>query len=192
MYSSAPVTFDFIIILGFGNIYRNDKGDTRYEKSLSVGFNYKDTETKVRAGIAYKGDVDYSQNYTLSEFKDKLKSFLLKGDVDSFVNTFEIVKSSTITKAEANKLKNKYVTIVASLRSEIKLFDFKASEKRRIIYDKKSETSKDKATEELRSILSERDSKQSELNFLLFEGFKDMPYIVRKMFFNEISKNHLV
>lgn len=117
---------------------------------------------------------------------------MLKGDVDSFVNTFEIVKSSTITKAEANKLKNKYVTIVASLRSEIKLFDFKASEKRRIIYDKKSETSKDKATEELRSILSERDSKQSELNFLLFEGFKDMPYIVRKMFFNEISKNHLV
>lgn len=192
MYSSAPITFDFLIILGFGDIYRNDKGDTRYEKSLSVGFNYKDTETKVRAGVAYKGDVDYSKSYTLSDFKDKLKTFLLKGDVDSFVSIFEIVKSSTVTKAEANKIKNKYVAIVASLKAEIKLFDSKAGEKRRVIYDKKSQIPKEKFIEELRSILNKRDSVQLELNSLLFEGSKDMPCIVRKMFFNEISKKHLV
>ncbi len=182
LYYSKPVTFDYMLIIGNGELYRNEKGHVRYKQSISLAFDFKDTNPSVRAGISILNNVDYSKKYTVDEARNKIHDFLKNPTIEDFVSIFEIRRSSTVSKSEIRDTVKNLVSKVTILKKQINKLDKKSSDLRSFLI-KYPDVLNDK--QKLLEVIEERKEKQKEINSIYSDGLKDLPYIIRHHFCNE-------
>lgn len=182
-YYKKPISFDYLLVLGTGETYRDDKSNLRHVNTISLAFDFKECEPTIRAGAGFRGAVDYSQSYTIEELRLKIKAFLKNPSVDYFIKIFDIRQSKHITEKEINKTVRKLVQRVVELKDKVKtlqdeLYSMKMNVK----------NNPDLLTNKIRGLFTSKkeevDSCKKELQKIYDDEIKDMPYIIRKTFLN--------
>ncbi len=182
-YYKRPISFDYLLVLGSGETYRDEKSNMRHVNTISLAFDFKQGETVIRAGAGIRGAVDYSNGYSINEFRPKLKEFLKNPSIDFFVKLFGIKQSKHVTEQEVSKTVRKLIKRVVELKEKIKslqdeLYSMKMNVKHK----------PDLLTNRMRGLFTSKKEEvakyQGELQLIYNEEIKNMPYIIRKTFLN--------
>jgi hypothetical protein len=193
-----PVTFDYMAVYGIlGEVCHNEKGHVRHTRSMALCFNYK-TEETVRASVVLskEGQVEYSKEYTVPEFKILLKDFVDQNKecpdsytlMENFISTFGIVVSSTFSRSEINQIKIAYVKQVTGLRDVIRNADKKKVTINQNIRDAKTEEEKTMYIQRLNDLKEMVKTANADMVRIVKHDFKNMPADARKYFFESLKK----
>lgn len=190
MYTSKPVTFDYVALLGFGGVYHDLGSHKRFVNTISLAFSYTDRETPVvRAGVCHRGHVDYSLEFDIPTAKKLIAEFLTNPTTDNIVRLFNIVQSSKLNDSAVRAFKAPYLERVNALKVKI-------DDKREILrikrdkyYDLlKKRIDDSKLNSEVHSLVKEVENLQREMRHIFKEETKDMPHVVRHSFNKETEQ----
>jgi len=190
-YHSNPVTFDYVVILGFGGIYHDLGSRKRFVNTIALSFSYTNRENPVvRAGCSYRNQVDYSAEFDVTAMKVLLKSFLESPTADRFVSIFNILRSSKLDSAAVRQFKAPYVEKANGLKSKIDVVRESLRTKTNHFYDlqRKNDGNLEKVRKEVAVLNNELAGLQKELNHIFNEDTKNMPHVVRHSFNKEMEQ----
>lgn len=190
-YHSNPVTFDYVVILGFGGIYHDLGFPKRFVNTIALSFSYTNRKTPVvRAGVSHRNKVDYSAEFDVDTMKGLLKVFLESPTAERFVSIFNILQSSKLDNAAIRQFKAPYVEKANGLKSKIEVVRESLRTKTNHFYDlqRKSDGNLEKVRKEIAKLNDELDVLQKELNYIFNEDTKNMPHVVRYSFNKEMEQ----
>lgn len=201
MLVAGGITFDYIGVFGLiGDVFRNEKGHTRYAQSIGICINYKEEQT-VRASVVLnqRGDAEYSKSFTVPEFRSLLKNFVStysdctdrKALLDGFISTFGIVTSASLTKAELNKIKESCVQTVVKLHGIMERDRLAQHDARRAIREASSEFEKSLQVQRLNDLIETANQATLDVTHIVKHEFKDMPVVARNHFFDDLRNKKI-
>ena len=196
-----PVTFDYMAVYGIlGDVCHNEKGHVCHTRSMAMCFNYKNEET-VRASVILdkEGQVEYSKSYTVPEFKVLLKAFVEQNTacidphmmMKNFIATFDILVSSSLSRAEIKKIKDSYVKQVTALRDVIHNAGKTKVTINQCIRDSKTEEEKAIHIQRLNDLKEMVNTANADMIRIVKHDFKNMPATSRKYFFEALKKENI-
>lgn len=201
MLVAGGITFDYIGVFGLiGDIYRTEKGHTRHAQSMGICINYKEEQT-VRASVVLNknGDAEYSREFSVSEFRTLLKTFLRfysdctdrKVLLAGFISNFEIITSDSLTKAELNKIKETCVHKVVQLHGIMERARLAQNDARRAIREAQSELEKSFHVQRLNNLIETANQATFDVTRIVKHEFKDMPVVSRNHFFDDLKAKRI-
>lgn len=196
--SSNAISFDYIGIFGIsGDMFKTDKGHLRYAQSLGICINYKKEET-IRASVVMSKDsgMEYSKEYTVSEFKTILKDFVSKIDViknketflKAYIDAFGIILSETLSKSEINNIKDEKIKSIKELNEQIRRSYLAQGDARNSIRNSETEIEKMAHVNRLKGLCSLVEVNYSKISKIIKLDTKDMPSLARDYFVSELKK----
>lgn len=196
-----PVTFDYMAVYGIlGDVCHNEKGHVRHTRSMALCFNYKNEET-VRASVILdkEGQVEYSKAYNVPEFKVLLNAFVEQNMaclepqmmMKNFIATFDILVSSSLSRAEIKQIKDAYVKQVTGLRDVIRNAGKTKVTINQCIRDSKTESEKAIHIQRLNDLKEMVNTANADMIRIVKHDFKNMPATARKYFFEALKKESI-
>lgn len=188
-YTSKPVTFDYLAILGYGDTFLDEKWNLRHVNTLSLGFLYTATGTpSVRAGVGFHGRVDYSKTFDVATAKELLKEFLIAPTPANFIRIFGIVQSSTLTDADVIQLKTPYVEKVCQIKSSLDVIKSDLRTQQNILYHLQDDVKAYNVKKEMSLLIVSLETLQKQLHYIFSEESKDIPFKARDYFLKETQQ----
>ncbi len=190
VYTSKPVTFDYVAILGFGGIYHDLGSHKRFVNTIALAFSYTDRATPtVRAGVGLRGKVDYSLEFDVPTAKSLITEFLTNPTTENIVRLFNIIQSSKLNDSAVRSFKAPYLDRVNKLKSQIDVTKDTLRQKRDAYYTLlKKRVDDSKLNNQVHGLVKELENLQRELRHIFKEETKDMPHVVRHSFNKETEQ----
>jgi len=201
MFMSSAVTFDFMAIFNIqGGVHRNEKGHTRFDRSFSFCFNFKDAKPTIRAATKPHKDssAEYSREFSVSEIKEKMQSLMALDIQDkedflkSFVEIFEIVLSTTLSEGEIKAIKSARMKEFEVVLAAFKKTNQTVDAIRENMRNNTSDEAVFKSREQMRILVAQAQDLIKQRTFLLNDGAKDIPAYPRELVYTELRQRNII